>query len=115
MSGEKETIWSQTYSMDEECWRLSKRKTLIVIGYDKDYLSHEEFLELKRKYTEFNNNCKDSIIYHVGTGAGLYSELGSMLECMVYCYINKIKFVLYADDANFSNNGWTDFLRSSVI
>lgn len=77
----------------------------------KDYLSHEEFLELKRKYTEFNNNCKDSIIYHVGTGAGLYSELGSMLECMVYCYINKIKFVLYADDANFSNNGWTDFFE----
>lgn len=33
-----------------------------------------------------------------------------MMECMLYCYINKIKFVLYADDANFTNgHGWNEF------
>lgn len=77
----------------------------------RGYLLEEDFLDLKQKYALFNSHCKESIIYHVGTGAGLYSELGSMLECMVYCYIHKIKFVLYADDANFSNNGWTDFFE----
>ena len=53
------------------------------------------------------------MIFHVGTGAGLYSELGAMLECMCYCHINNIQFILYADDANFSDkNGWSELFDS---
>ena len=70
-------------------------------------LSPEEFEALKNKYQAENSQFDKSLIFHVGTGAGLYSELGAMLECMCYCHANMIQFKLYADDANFSNeNGW---------
>lgn len=35
-----------------------------------------------------------------------------MLECMCWCHLNKVKFILYADDANFSQNGWNDLFDS---
>lgn len=75
------------------------------------YLSKEQFTQIKEEYQVINTSFKDRMIFHVGTGAGLYSELGSMLECMLYCYTHKLQFVLYADDANFSNAGWTDFFE----
>lgn len=75
-------------------------------------LSKEEFEVLKNKYLVQNLRYDKSLIFHVGTGAGLYSELGAMLECMCYCYENKIQFILYADDANFSNeNGWKELFE----
>ena len=75
------------------------------------YLSQEQFEKIKNEYQTLNNSFDERMIFHVGTGAGLYSELGSMLECMLYCYTHQIQFVLYADDANFSNTGWTDFFE----
>ena len=83
-----------------------------------NYLSKEEFYNLKSNYAKFNASCKKTMIFHVGTGAGLYSELGSLLECVMYCYANSISFVLYADDANFSGgSGWNalfeDFAQES--
>lgn len=73
-------------------------------------LSSEEFEVLKNKYQTENSQFNKSLIFHVGTGAGLYSELGAMLESMCYCHANKVQFRLYADDANFSNeNGWRTF------
>ncbi len=61
-------------------------------------------------YNNVNNTFKKKIIFHVGTGAGFYSEINGMLTAMLYCYVHRIKFILYADDANFAGgNGWNEF------
>ena len=61
------------------------------------------------EYNKMNNEFHDSLIYHVGENAGLFSELNNMLIAMCWCYINKVKFVLYADDANFTGGqGWEE-------
>lgn len=40
----------------------------------------------------------------------LFSELNTMMGCMIYCYLNHIKFELYADDANWAGgHGWNEF------
>lgn len=71
-----------------------------------------EYKKLKKKYLEENSKFKESMIFHVGTGAGLYSELGAMLECMCYCYVHQIQFRVYSDDVNFSNeNGWNELFE----
>lgn len=70
------------------------------------------FEELKQQYAAENARCTQKMIFHVGTGAGLFSELGAMLECMCYCHIHGIAFSLYADDANFSGDkGWTELFE----
>lgn len=75
-------------------------------------LSIEEFEQLKSEYRKENNSYKKKLIFHVGSQAGFYSEIGSIFEAMCYCHLHKIKFVLYADDANFSNNqGWSAFFE----
>lgn len=75
-------------------------------------LTNTEFERLKAEYKKENDSYKKSLIFHVGTAAGFYSEVGSILEAMCYCHINGIKFILYADDANFSNNqGWKAFFE----
>lgn len=86
-----------------------------------DYLSDNEFLRLKQLYNEINDSFSRSLVFHVGTCAGLYSELGNLLECILYCYNKKIRFVLYADDANFTigcdsneimrGGGWNEFFE----
>lgn len=73
-------------------------------------LSYQEQLAL---YNKVNNSFKKKMIYHVGVDAGFHSEVDAMMECMLYCYLNGIKFVLYADDANFTGgNGWNEFFES---
>lgn len=64
-------------------------------------------------YNEINNSFRKKLIFHVGTGAGFYSEINGMLTAMLYCYVHKIKFILYADDATFAGgNGWNEFFVS---
>ncbi len=76
----------------------------------REYLKLEEFEQLKRAYQEENDRYDETVIFHVGSEAGFYSEVGSMLECMCFCHMHKKKFVLYADDANFtSGKGWNVF------
>lgn len=73
-------------------------------------LSDSEFSVAVDAYRRFNESCRETLIFNVGTGAGFYSELGAMLECMLYCYTKRIRFVLYGDNANFSNTeGWNEF------
>lgn len=75
-------------------------------------LTDLEFERLKAEYMRENDGYKKSLIFHVGTAAGFYSEVGSILEAMCYCHIHEIKFILYADDANFSNDqGWGVFFE----
>lgn len=35
-----------------------------------------------------------------------------MMECMCWCHLHEVKFILYTDDANFSQNGWNDLFDS---
>lgn len=71
------------------------------------------FEEQKRLYYDVNNKFKKSIIYHVGVEAGFHSEVDAMMQCMLWCYKHEIKFILYADDANFAGgNGWNEFFES---
>lgn len=77
-----------------------------------DAYDEEDFKHARELYAKTNDTFDRTLIFHVGTGAGLYSELGGMLEAMMWCYLNKVRFTLYADDANFSGeNGWTEFFE----
>lgn len=71
------------------------------------------YKEQAEHYNKVNNAFKKKLIFHVGFDSGFYSEVDCMMECMLYCYKNKIRFVLYADDANFtSGRGWNEFFDS---
>lgn len=62
------------------------------------------------KYQKLNNSFKDKLIFHLGSDAGFYSEFNNMVLAIAYCLQNRIKFVLYSEDANFKyKNGWTDY------
>lgn len=91
-----------------EC--ISIQFLLLKGGFMREYLSQNEFERLRDAYKEENDSYEESILFHVGTEAGFYSEVGSMLECMCFCHLNKYRFILYADDANFtSGRGWEAF------
>lgn len=59
----------------------------------------------KKEYRRINESFEKRLIFHVGFGAGLFSELDSMMEHMLFCFENHIRFEIYADDANFSKQG----------
>lgn len=74
----------------------------------------EELEAKKKEYRRINESFRKRMIFHVGFGGGLYSELNSMMEFMLFCYKNHIRFELYADDANFSKpggNGWEELFE----
>lgn len=76
-------------------------------------MNEELYLHQLQEYNKINNSFKNKVIFHVGVSAGFHSEVDAMMQCMLFCYMNKIKFVLYADDANFSGgNGWNEFFLS---
>ena len=63
------------------------------------------------KYQEINDSFKGkSLVFHIGSDAGFYSELNNMILAIIYCLRWNIRFTLYSADANFKhNNGWTDY------
>lgn len=68
----------------------------------------------KKEYQRINESFQKRMIFHVGFGAGLYSELDSLMEHMLFCFINHIRFEIYADDANFSKaggKGWEELFE----
>lgn len=72
-------------------------------------LSTNERLKI---YNKINDSFDTKLIYHVGSYAGFHSEVDAMMQCMLYCYKHKIKFILYADDANFAGgHGWEEFFE----
>lgn len=76
-------------------------------------ISDKEFKQLKEEYMKEQKSYSESFIFHVGVGAGFYSEVGGMMEAMMYCHYRKTKFILYADDATFSNGGGWNALFDS--
>jgi hypothetical protein len=59
----------------------------------------------KKEYMRINGSFEKRMIFHVGYCAGLFSELDSMMEHMLFCFEHHIRFEIYADDANFSKPG----------
>ena len=75
--------------------------------------SIEDFEEKYKAYSKMNNSFEKTLIFRVGEEAGLFSELNNMLIAMCWCYLHKVKFCLYADDANFTGgNGWNEIFTS---
>jgi hypothetical protein len=73
---------------------------------------YENFIE---KYNNFNNRFKKKLIFKIGATSGFYSELNLMIFFILYCLQNKIKFVLFSDNANFAlNKGWEEFFLPFV-
>jgi hypothetical protein len=77
-------------------------------------ISNSEYLETRDNYNHLNNSFEQTLIFNVGINSGFFSEIGSMMECVIFCYLNKLRFCLYADDANFSmaGRGWNEFFES---
>jgi hypothetical protein len=77
-------------------------------------LSAEEFERIRNCYTRLNDSFPETLIFRVGSSSGFYSEACSMMECMMFCYLNNIRFSLYSADANFSKagRGWREFFDS---
>lgn len=75
-------------------------------------LLDEEFQALRMEYNLENDQYYRKLIYRVGGDAGFFSELGTMFYCIMFCHVYHIKFMLYADYANFQNNmGWEEFFK----
>lgn len=78
----------------------------------REQLSMEMFEELKRQYKKENDEGKYSMIFHLSppNSSGVYSELGSMIRCFIFCHMNDIKFIMYSDDANITGgHGFEEF------
>jgi hypothetical protein len=80
-------------------------------------LSAHEFRELRSAYSQENLSFRDALVFRVGSEAGFYSETISVLECMVFCWLNKLQFRLYSGDANFQAGGmgWRQFFDSFCV
>lgn len=76
-----------------------------------EQISFEEFEKLKAQYNKENTSYKHKYLYRVGADGGFYSEIDAMMEAMLYCHENQLRFVLCSDYANFSGggNGWEEF------
>lgn len=67
-------------------------------------------VSLRKEYLRVNKSFKKKLVFHLGFDAGFFSEYNNMILAMLYCYTNKIQFVLYSKDSNFGyNKGWSDY------
>ncbi len=63
-----------------------------------------------QKYNKLNNSFNKKLVFHLGAGAGFFSEYNNMILAMLYCLNEKIKFSIYSCNANFKKEkGWTDY------
>lgn len=76
-----------------------------------NHCSDEEFQVFLKKYRETNASFDKKICFRVGYEGGFYSEVDGMMQCMMWCYQNKIAFSLYADDPNWGGSGWDEFFE----
>ena len=61
-------------------------------------------------YNKLNNSFKKTLVFNIGREAGFFSEYNNMILAMLFCLVNRIKFILYSNDANFKHEkGWDDY------
>ncbi|QNA44996.1 O-fucosyltransferase family protein [Lacibacter sediminis] len=64
----------------------------------------------RQEYQKLNASFSKKLVFHLGAEAGFFSEYNNMIFAMLYCLQEKIRFVLYSEDANFGyRKGWTDY------
>lgn len=83
-------------------------------SYLNDYIKdNEKQNNFWNEYNKINENFSNTLVFHLDNSAGFFSEINNLVLAILYCLQNKIKFVLFADDACFSTfgNGWEDFFR----
>lgn len=67
---------------------------------------------LREKYRKLNDSFPETMVFHSGVSAGIFSEINMMLGCMAYCLLHKIRFSIYSDDANYAfGNGWQTYFE----
>jgi hypothetical protein len=86
-------------------------------GLESRRLSRHDFEELRDAYIRESQLFPKALIFRVGGEAGFYSEVGTMLECMMFCFVNGLQFRLYSDDASFqaAGRGWQQFFEPFCI
>jgi hypothetical protein len=86
-------------------------------GLESRRLSRYDFEQLRNAYIRENQLYPKALIFRVGGEAGFYSEVGTMLECMMFCFVNGIQFRLYSDDSSFqaAGRGWQQFFEPFCI
>ena len=67
---------------------------------------------LRHRYRTLNESFQRRLIYHVGIDAGFFAEYNYLIAAMLWCLQHKVRFVLFADDANFGHTrGWQDYFE----
>lgn len=67
---------------------------------------------LRDRYRTLNESFRRKLVYHVGIDAGFFAEYSYLIAAMLWCLQHKVRFVLYADDANFGHTyGWRDYFE----
>ena len=63
-------------------------------------------------YQRLNESFEKTLVFHLGSRAGFFSEYNTMIQAMIYCLRQRIRLELYSGDANFKlRRGWTDFFE----
>lgn len=56
------------------------------------------------------NPFRKTLVFHLGSEAGFYSEFNNMVLGILYCNKHRINFKLFSKDATFGlENGWIDY------
>ncbi len=63
-------------------------------------------------YRRLNESFEKTLVFHLGSRAGFFSEYNTMIQAMTYCLLHRIRFELYSGDANFQIcRGWADYFE----
>lgn len=63
-------------------------------------------------YSRVNESFTRTLVFHAGIDAGFFAEFKYIVNAVLFCLQNKIRFILYSSDANFAvERGWDDFFK----
>ena len=63
-------------------------------------------------YRQVNDSFHRRMVCHVGIDSGFFVEFQYMVNAMLYCLTHRVRFQIYADDANYGTGiGWTEYFR----
>ena len=61
-------------------------------------------------YRRVNESYRRRMVCHVGIDSGFFVEFQYMVNAMLYCLAHRVRFQIYADDANYGTGiGWTEY------
>jgi len=65
-----------------------------------------------QSYRHINESFDKTLVFHLGSRAGFFSEYNTMIQAMIYCLRHRIRFEMYSGDANFRMRcGWRDYFE----